>query len=157
MIYMAWILVLILLSYGFNHYLEQQNNPNQSLNTYAENNNTLIRLKQNRQGQYLVNGKINQQSVTFLLDTGATLVSIPASVAQHLNLIKGYALQSKTANGTIQVFSTLLDSVSIGDLKQHNIKAVINPYMKGDEVLLGMSFLKHLEMTQKDQQLILKN
>ncbi len=156
MIYIAWLLFLAILTFGFNRYLEQQNNPNQIVSSNIEKNIIEVRLKQNRYGHYVTSGKINHTAVTFLLDTGATLISIPASVAEKLQLQKGYPSQSKTANGMITVFSTRLDSVSIGAIELHNIRASINPHMAGDEILLGMSFMKHLELIQKGKELRLK-
>lgn len=156
MIYIAWLLLLAMLTYGFNNYLDQQNNPNQDISAEWNNNIAEVRLKQNRYGHYVVNGQINNSPVTFLLDTGATLISIPEKIAHKLKLEKGYPAQSRTANGTITVFGTRLDVVSIGAIKLTNIRASINPYMVGDEILLGMSFMKHLEMTQKGKELILR-
>lgn len=156
MIFIAWLLFLAMLTYAFNHYLEQQNNPNQQVSSTINRNIVEVKLKQNRYGHYVTSGQINQSKVTFLLDTGATLISIPASIAEELQLQKGYPFQSETANGTITVYSTLLDSVSIGDIKLDKIRASINPHMAGDEILLGMSFMKHLELIQKNKQLILR-
>ncbi len=156
MIYIAWLLFLALLTFGFNNYLEQQNNPNQVVTTNFDEYVSEVRLKQNRQGHYVANGQINHSPVTFMLDTGATLISIPEAIADRLKLKKGFPVQSRTANGNITVYSTRLDSVSIGAIELHNIRATINPYMQGKEILLGMSFMKHLEMVQKEKQLILK-
>lgn len=156
MIYAAWLLFLAILTFVFNRYLEQQNNPNQNISSSINKNTVEVRLKQNRYGHYLATGQINHTTVTFLLDTGATLISIPEPIAEKLQLQKGYPSQSRTANGTITVYSTQLDSVSIGDIELRNIRASINPYMTGDEILLGMSFMKHLELIQKNKELILK-
>jgi len=156
MIYIAWILLLVLLTVAFNNYLEQQNNPNQVVSTEWNNNSAEVRLKQNRYGHYVVNGQINHQAVTFLLDTGATLISIPEHIATTLQLERGYPSQSRTANGTITVYGTRLNSVRIGSIELKDIRASINPYMTGDEILLGMSFMRHLEMTQKGKELVLR-
>lgn len=156
MIYIAWILLLVLLTIGFNNYLEHQNNPNQEISAEWNNNSAEVRLKQNRYGHYVVNGQINHKPVTFLLDTGATLISIPEHIATTLQLERGYPSQSRTANGTITVYGTRLNSVRIGSIELNNIRASINPYMTGDEILLGMSFMKHLEMTQKGKELVLR-
>ena len=156
MTYLAWIMFLALLTFFFNNYLDRQNNPNQKVSSEFDNNITEVRLIQNRYGHYLVNGQINHLPVTFLLDTGATLISIPSQIAQQLQLKKGYPSQSRTANGNITVYSTRLNSVSIGAIELNNIRASINPYMAGDEILLGMNFMKHLEMTQRGKELILR-
>ncbi len=91
-----------------------------------------------------------------MLDTGATTVSVPAAVAHRLGLKRGPPVLSNTANGTITTYLTRLASVSVGDITLHNVKANINPHMGGNEVLLGMSFLKHLEFTQRGDTLTLK-
>lgn len=156
MITIAWILLLALLTFGFNKYIDQQNNPNQDVLVEFSNNIAEVRLKQNRYGHYVANGKINHSPVTFILDTGATVISIPVSIANKLKLKKGFPMQSRTANGTITVYATHLDSVSIGAIELHNIRASINPHMAGSEILLGMSFMKNLEITQKGRELLLK-
>lgn len=158
MIYVAWILFLGLLTMGFNKLLENQNNPNQDVEvSYNDDRIAEVRLVQNRQGHYVANGKINGRTVTFLLDTGATQISIPENVANRLQLKKGYPSQAVTANGTIKVYSTELKSVSLGAITLHNLRGHINPHMEGDEILLGMSFMKHLEIIQRDRQLLLRH
>lgn len=158
MIYMAWILFLGILTMGFNKLLENQNNPNQNVEiSYNDDRIAEVRLEQNRQGHYVANGKINGGMVTFLLDTGATQISIPEKVAQRLGLKKGYPSQVITANGTIKVYSTKLNSVSLGAITLHNLRGHINPHMEGDEILLGMNFMKHLEIIQRERQLLLRH
>jgi aspartyl protease family protein len=49
-----------------------------------------------------------------------------------------------------------VETVSLGDIQLHNIRASINPYAPDDDVLLGMSFLKELEMVQRGDVLILR-
>lgn len=156
MIYFAWLLFLAILTFGFNNYLDQQSNPNQNISTETHGNEAEVRLKQNRYGHYVVNGQINNTPVTFLLDTGATVISIPEKIASKLHLKKGYPAQSRTANGIITVYHTRLKKVGIGSIQLNNIRASINPHMAGNEILLGMSFMKHLEMIQKGNELILR-
>ncbi len=156
MVYAAWILFLLLLTVFFNNYLEQQYNPNSDIHI-AQDSNEEITLLRNRYGHYVTSGRINGQKVTFLLDTGATTISIPQNIAQRIGLSAGTPIQVSTANGTITVYNTVLDSVSIGPITLHQLRAGINPYMDGEEILLGMNFLKHLELTQRGKQLIIRN
>ncbi len=158
MIYIAWILFLSLLTIAANKLLEKQNNPNQAVAINYDNDRIAeVTLIQNRRGHYVANGKINGKKVTFLLDTGATQISIPEKIAQRLQLKKGSPLQVTTANGAITVFSTKLDSVSLGAITLPNLRAHINPYMEGEEILLGMNFMRHLEMTQRNKKLLLRD
>ncbi len=156
MVIAAWIVVLIIATLYFDRFLDQQHNPNESVQFAESNNIREVVLQRNRQGHYVSSGKINGIKVNFLLDTGATDVSIPESVASTLRLKRGPQMEVTTANGTIPVNMTLLDRVQIGNIVLHDVRASINPYMDGEEILLGMTFLKHLEFTQRDDQLILK-
>ena len=157
MIYAAWILMLVILTVAFNGYLEKQKNPNQNVvsNVNSEGIPEVV-LKRSRSGHYMANGYINGYGVTFLLDTGATLVSIPEHLANRMNLKKGRRLPVQTANGTISVYRTMLDSVRLGALELQGVDANINPRMTSNEILLGMSFMKHLNMIQQDDELILR-
>jgi len=107
-------------------------------------------------GHYLANGEINGRPVTFLLDTGATDISIPALLAKDLGLERGAARRYQTANGTITTYGTRLETVRLGGIVRRQVRAHINPGMRQGEVLLGMSFLKHLEMVQRGNQLTLR-
>ena len=151
-----WIALLAGASFFFDDALERINNPNQTITTHINHDGEQeIVLKQNRQGHYVANGEINGQSVQFLLDTGATNVAIPEHIANRLNLKKGAEHQTITANGTSTSYTTRLDRISLGSLEMHNVPAGISPGMQFDEILLGMSFLKHLKMTQQGKLLTL--
>ena len=104
----------------------------------------------------MARGRINDQSVTFLLDTGATVVSIPQDIARNLSLKAGTRSYANTANGLIETYSTRLDSIGIGNIELHDIAAHINPHMNTNEVLLGMSFLKRLELIQRGDTLTIR-
>ncbi|MBL4909544.1 MAG: TIGR02281 family clan AA aspartic protease [Alteromonadaceae bacterium] len=156
-IWIAWLLALGLLAFVFQDLLETQNNPNERPQ-YSLNKQGLaeVILKQNRHGHYVTTGTINEQKVTFLLDTGATEVSIPQRLAQQLNLSSYGRYQVTTANGKVTVQQTRIDELSIGNIFLYNIRANINPGMHGDEILLGMSALKKLEFQQTGKRLILR-
>ncbi len=156
MVILAWLGFLFMLVVGFDRYLEKQSRPNGRLE-HASNSSGLqtVKLLQNRQGHYFVEGKINGQWVSFIVDTGATSLSVPASVADRLGLKKGFPEKTRTANGVITVYRAILDSVRVGSIELNNVVAHINPHMTGNDVLLGMSFLKHLDITQKNNELTL--
>ena len=153
MIIIAWVLGLLLLTWYFNHRNDAQENPNQAL---AITGQTVV-LQRNASHHYVFTGSINQQSTVFLLDTGATDVTVPQGLAKQLGLKKGYTYDASTANGTITVYTTTIDTLSLGGIILHDVKAVINPSMGGDEVLLGMSALKNLQFSQKGDQLTIQN
>lgn len=156
-VWIAWVFVFGLLIFVFQDYLDNQYNPNTSPE-YSINNEGVaeVVLEQNRQGHYLVNGEINGYSVTFLLDTGATQVSIPEHVARKLNLTLYGQYPVSTANGTVMVRQTKIERLQFGNIVLNNVDAHINPGMQSDEILLGMSALKRVEFSQRGNRLILK-
>lgn len=153
----GWLLGLLLLALLFNGLLEHQRNPNRSLSTAVTDSGTReVVLQRNKNGHYLARGEINGLPVEFLLDTGATDVSVPEAIAHRLGLERGPPLVYGTANGTITAYLTTLSSLSLGDIVVHRVRASINPHMGDETILLGMSFLKHLEFTQRGDTLIIR-
>jgi aspartyl protease family protein len=155
MTFVAWIIVLGLMTLFFSRVLERQHNPNQRVASQTGSDAGSVVLQRNRQGHYIATALINGQPTEVMLDTGATRVSIPEQLADALGLQRGRAGQSSTANGMITTYATTLDSVQLGDITLHNVRASINP--NGEDVLLGMSFLKQLEFTQRGDTLILRD
>lgn len=151
-----WLLLLGLLTLFFNDVLEKQYNPNQQIANVHRDGQAEIILERNKYGHYVASGMINQQPVVFMLDTGATDISIPANVARRLGLEAGRPLTYQTANGPAINYATQLKSVTLGNITLYNLPASINPNVDHDDVLLGMSFLKHLEFTQKGNTLTLR-
>ncbi|MBL3528491.1 MAG: TIGR02281 family clan AA aspartic protease [gamma proteobacterium endosymbiont of Lamellibrachia anaximandri] len=157
MIFAAWALLLGLLALFFSDQLERQANPNRDLASVStESGPKEITLLRNRAGHYVAPGTINGTPVIFLLDTGATNVAVSASLAERLALKRGAQSISLTANGRVKTWLTRLDQVQLGSIIRQDVRATIMPGMGGDEVLLGMSFLKHLELVQKGKTLILR-
>ncbi|GGO68801.1 retropepsin-like aspartic protease family protein [Bowmanella pacifica] len=152
---LTWVSALGLLTLLFDKQLARQFNPNDAPSSYMQGSKTSVKLKRNRQGHYVTSGLINGQPVVFLLDTGATQVSVPLHLAQRLGLNAGQRFWVNTANGRIEVASTQLDSVHIGNIELNNISANLNPGMQSDEILLGMSALKQLEFSQSGDVLTL--
>jgi len=158
MLIAAWIVGLALLVLFFNNLLEHQHNPNPdpALEINAAGLPQVV-LQRNRMGHYVARGSINGVPVTFLLDTGATSVALPMELARRLELPMRPGGMSKTANGLVRTWSTRLASVSLGGLGARNVRAVVMPNMPGDEVLLGMSYLKRFEMIQRGNTLTLRD
>ena len=157
MIAAMWVLFLMILVFFFNGILEKQHNPNQNINSHiAAGNVKELNLQRNRSGHYVTTGMINNTEVTFMLDTGASDVAIPIHIANKIGLKAGPKLYYQTANGKALMFLTRLDSISIGDIEIRDIRATINPNTDDDDILLGMTFLKHLEFTQRGNTLTLR-
>lgn len=150
-----WVVVLIGLTALFSYWIDALRNPNRAVRSTVSADTVEIILQRNRQGHYHLTGFINGREVEFLLDTGATVVSVPQSVANELSLPRGTDTEVHTANGMARAWLTRLDSVRLGEIELNNVRAHINPGLTGREVLLGMSVLKQLDFSQRGNTLTL--
>ena len=158
MMLMAWAAGLALLTLLFNDHLVSRFNPNKVPESgLGQDGAVEVALQRNASGHYVASGTINRLPVTFLLDTGATDVALPESLAVRLGLERGPGGISQTANGPVAVWSTVLDEVSLGSIRLNDVRASIVPSLEaGAPVLLGMSFLKRVDFAQQEGQLILR-
>ena len=111
-----------------------------------KSDNTLI-LSADAVGQFWTIGQINGKSVRFLVDTGATMIALPAAAARNMGIdyTKGQRGFSATAGGVVPVYRVSLDAVTIGTITLYRIEATV--FENGlDVALLGMSFLNRLQM-----------
>lgn len=154
MIFGAWLLLLVLLTLIFSQWLQRQTNPNRQLRAVIDQGGaSAVVLQRNRAGHYVAPGSLNGIGVNFLLDTGATNVAVPQAIADKAGLVKGPMTQSMTANGIASSWLTEIDEVRLGPIVLHGVRATILPGMSGDDVLLGMSFLKYLKLEQAGESL----
>ena len=116
----ASLLMLGLFYLYFENSLQARNNPNQQLQIAPGSE---LVLKRSGDGHYVFPGTINGQPVTFLLDTGATLVSVPAHLADKLGLEAGAHQQSITANGTVATRATRVDALAFGPFDLRGVSA----------------------------------
>lgn len=151
---LLWVLLFAALWWLFDDYLDRREFPNRNL-AVAEGAATEWVLRRNHVGQYLAPGRINGESVVFLLDTGATQVSVPAHLADTLGLHPGARGRAITANGSVDIRHTRIHELGLGPFVLRNVPGHLNPGMSTDQVLLGMSVLKHLDFAQRGEHLIL--
>lgn len=115
-----------------------------------------VKLAADARGHFVTQGSINGGSVRLLVDTGATLVAIPARDATRLGIDfrKGESGVVQTAAGPSPAYRVRLDAVQVGDVIIHQVDGVV--MVEGlDIVLLGMSFLNRTEMKREGQTLTL--
>lgn len=102
-------------------------------------------------GHFIAGGAINGQAVSFMVDTGATLVSLSQAEATRigLDLRGGRPGLSSTANGNVPVLMVTLSSVRVGEIEVANVPAVVMPAQM-PHVLLGNSFLSRFQMRREN-------
>jgi aspartyl protease family protein len=116
-----------------------------------------ITMTADNQGHFYTTGTINGVSVRFLVDTGATMISLGATDARRVGLDfnRGQKGMTQTANGQVVVSKIQLDTVRIGDVTLHNVDALVHQ-TEMPMALLGMSFLNRMEMQRDGSTMTLK-
>ncbi|MDR6714187.1 aspartyl protease family protein [Pseudomonas hunanensis] len=152
----AWAAAMFLATRFFGQWEEHQQNPNAQPQSTQGEGFIEVRLLSNGNGHFVADGAINGQAVHFMLDTGATDVAIPESLARSLQLKRGAPVMLSTANGRTEGYRTRLDSVQLGDIRLRDVRALVVPGLDGETVLLGMSALKQLEFTQRGGSMLLR-
>ena len=98
-------------------------------------------------GHYYMTLQINGAPVRFIVDTGATDIVLSRSAADAVGIDVDalvYTGQAFTANGVVRTASVRLDTVKLGGVVEHDLRAVINEGPM-PESLLGMSFLQRFD------------
>ncbi|HHH48163.1 MAG TPA: TIGR02281 family clan AA aspartic protease [Gammaproteobacteria bacterium] len=116
---------------------------------YAKPQRESVTIAPDSRGMYHTPGAINGLPVQFLVDTGATSVAMNAHVARRLGvdyLLRGQPVMVNTASGRSQGWFVELHEVSVGGIKVHNVGAVVMEGGFPQKILLGMSFLNHLQI-----------
>ena len=107
-------------------------------------------------GHFFSQGAINGRAVQFMVDTGATAVSMGMNDAKRMGVPyeTGRKIQMSTANGVVPGWLIRLDSVRVGDVEVFGVDGIVSqqpmPY-----VLLGNSFLTRFQMKRENDQMVL--
>jgi aspartyl protease family protein len=120
--------------------------------TYSEPETLVVNIAQNARMQYLTGATINGSTTTVLVDTGANMVAISSSQARRMNIPYGSdgAVKVETASGLTNAYRVTLRSINVGGIRVDNVPAMV---VSGDypaNVLLGMSFLRHVKIEESN-------
>jgi aspartyl protease family protein len=116
-----------------------------------------VTLSADATGHFSADGSVNGARMRFLVDTGATLVALPAAEARRAGVLYLHAPRGtvSTAGGPATAYKVKLDTVSVGGVTLTNVDAVVLD--QGLTVpLLGMSFLSRMDMQRVGQTMVLK-
>lgn len=153
MLAIGWLLIIGIVWWVADEWGRREANPNRALVVQPAGE---VVLQRNRAGHFLADGELNGRRVTFLLDTGATYIAIPSRLARELKLNLGPPITLQTAAGAATGYPTRLESVRLAGIEMRDMAAVVADGLEPGQVLLGMNFLKRLEMTQRGEQLVLR-
>ena len=104
-----------------------------------------VRIRRESDGHYWVNASVNDVSVRFLIDSGATVTMVSKAMTDTAGISAqgGFPLPVDTANGTIFVRRGVVRELALGPIQRHDFPIHIG---QGDTDLnvLGMDFLSSL-------------
>lgn len=126
------------------------------VNRNAASGRASVTLSADGRGHFVAQGQINGGAARMLVDTGATMIALPASEAVRLGVSykNGRPAYVSTANGAVPAYRVKLDTVKVGDIELHQVDALVQeqglPF-----ILLGMSFLNRTDMRREGEQMVL--
>ena len=121
--------------------------------SFKETELARISIPADNRGQYRIKGSINGQFVGFLVDTGASVVALSAPQAQALglNYRSGEKGVVETAQGRTDSYFLILDEVNVGGINIRNVRAAVIDGNFPSEVLLGMTYLRKVELRENNE------
>lgn len=145
-----WFAVMGLLYVLMTHYLK----PKQA--QVLANGDLVINRSQD--GHFYTAGIINGKEVKFMVDTGASLVSVSEKFAQEAFILGGMPTTFKTANGDRPGRVVEGVGVSVGPVNVTNVKVGVGLSLGNeDEALLGQSFLSKFDISMNKNQMVLRS
>ena len=148
-IVMFWIVVMGLLYVAMTHYLKPK-----PVTVSASGELVIPRA---RDGHFYAAGSVNGKPVTFLVDTGASLVTVSEQFARVARISAGVPTVFKTANGDLSGRIVSDVPITIGPLSVSGVRIGVG--LVGHEVsdaLLGQSFLSKFEIVLSKEQMTLR-
>lgn len=106
-----------------------------------------VTLWSDRQGHFPVEALVQDRRVDFIVDSGASLVTLRRSAAKAVGIDPGpssYTATVSTANGNVRAAPVRLNELSIGGITIYDVNALVISDQALGVNLLGVSFLSRL-------------
>jgi len=139
---------------------EKRKSKTQYKTTTASYYSQEVRIPASNNRQFYVDAKVNFQRTRFLVDTGASYVTLRESDAARVGLRPGasdYKHTVSTANGKTRAAFVVIKDLEIDNVSARDVDAFILPDQSLSISLLGMSFLSKINSVEtKNGEMILK-
>lgn len=144
------IFVAIIIAYSFRHQFKSELLPSNGIENNSDNS---VSFRSSNDNHFYINTIINGENIKFMVDTGASDVTITPSIARKIGIDVDSLQYNKvysTANGKVQGASIIIDKMEISGINFYNIKASVNK-VEMSAPLLGMSFMNKLSKYEVHQ------
>jgi aspartyl protease family protein len=108
-----------------------------------------------RDGHFYLEGAVSGTPVRFLVDTGASHVTLGADDARRARLAPGTPAYFETANGRVEGRLVQGQKVRAECLEVDDLMVAVSPGL-GEVALLGQNFLRRFEVVQSGSELRLR-
>ncbi len=129
---------------------ERKHKPNPATTEADAKNNDIaspsLKLNQNASGHYVTDGTIEGKSLNFVVDTGASFVSLPEDLAHDAKIYCDNNISMATANGNADACTAKIKELKFGPYLITDVATVIVPNLK--QPLLGMNVLQLFNIAQ---------
>ena len=145
-----WLAIIVTLMLGYSYRHEAAEIGNRLIAELMPSRGAVVdgavTFREQQDGHYVIDAKVDGVPVRFLVDTGASDVTLTPRDAKrlgydirHLDFHRTY----RTANGVVKGAPVRLRRVAIGPISMPNVSASVNA-VEMDLSLLGMNFLSRL-------------
>ena len=149
---LIWVILAALLTLGYTYRFELREVADRMLAElipgYVATKGRTVEIARGAGGGFSVGAHVNGARVAMVLDTGASAVVLTQEAAKAAGLpleVLNYSVNVDTANGRARAAPVTLDRLSIGDLTERSVPALVAQGGQLRTSLLGMSFLNRLE------------
>jgi aspartyl protease family protein len=118
-----------------------------------------VTLNSDRRGHFQTDVRVDGRSIEFLVDTGASTVTLRESSAARLGIhpsARDYNLRMQTANGIGKGARVRLDRVELNGITVWDVEAIVVPDEALSTNLLGMTFLSRVKWSHDRGRLVLE-
>ena len=147
-----WVVIALLLAVGYTYRYDLRDIADRVLTELipgrVASHGRTVEIARARSGEFQVATQVNGARIAMVLDTGASAVVLTQEAAKAAGLpleVLAYTVNVETANGRARAAPVTLDRLSVGNLIERSVPALIAQPGQLKTNLLGMSFLNRLE------------
>jgi aspartyl protease family protein len=148
-----WVVVGLVLAFGYTYRAELRGIADRVMaelmpGRSAQRSERSVEIVRGRGGDFQVAAQVNGTRVAMALDTGASTVVLTQDAAKAAGLpleLLSYDVQIDTANGRTRAASVTLDRITVGEIVERKVPALVAQPGLLRVSLLGMTFLNRLE------------
>lgn len=148
---LGWVAIfaiaLVLYAYRAEFGMVWQRVSSELLGNQAQVVGGTLRVPVSADGHFWVNAEVNGTEARFLIDSGATTVSLSEATAAAAGVEvdrSGFPVIINTANGQVEARRARIGRLELGPIVARDMAAIVAPNF-GDTNVIGMNFLSSLQ------------